>query len=101
AAEAIDIPLSSEAARFYKSGLPFLHDYFPFWMAALLGKLIILLIPILGLLYPMMRFLPRLYTSTRQYQPRDRCSICIARTRTAQRSLHRQRCLLQQPTCPI
>jgi TRAP-type uncharacterized transport system substrate-binding protein len=38
AAEAIDMPLSSEAARFYKSGLPFLHDYFPFWMAALLGK---------------------------------------------------------------
>jgi hypothetical protein len=55
------MPLSSEAARFYKSGLPFLHDYFPFWMAALLGKLIILLIPILGVLYPMMRFLPALY----------------------------------------
>jgi TRAP transporter TAXI family solute receptor len=61
AAEAIDMPLSSEAARFYKSGLPFLHDYFPFWMAALLGKLMILLIPILGVLYPMMRFLPALY----------------------------------------
>jgi TRAP transporter TAXI family solute receptor len=61
AAEAIDMPLSSEAARFYKSGLPFLHDYFPFWMAALLGKLTILLIPILGVLYPMMRFLPALY----------------------------------------
>jgi len=30
-------------------------------MAALLGKLIILLIPILGVLYPMMRFLPALY----------------------------------------
>jgi len=61
AAEAIDMPLSSEAARFYKSGPPFLHDYFPFWMAALLGKLIILLIPILAVLYPMMRFLPGLY----------------------------------------
>jgi len=61
AAEAINMPLSSEAARFYKSGPPFLHDYFPFWMAALLGKLIILLIPILGVLYPMIRFLPRLY----------------------------------------
>src|SRR5262249_49014364 len=60
-AEAIDTPLSSEAARFYKSGLPLLHDYFPFWMAALLGKLIILLIPILGVLYPMIRFLPGLY----------------------------------------
>jgi hypothetical protein len=61
AAEAIDIPLSDEALRFYKSGLPFLHEYFPFWMAALIGKLIILLIPILGLLYPMTRFLPSLY----------------------------------------
>jgi len=30
-------------------------------MAALIGKLIILLIPILGVLYPMVRFLPRLY----------------------------------------
>ena len=61
AAEAIDIPLSSEALRFYKSGPPFLHEYFPFWIAALTGKLIILLIPILGVLYPMMRSLPRLY----------------------------------------
>jgi TRAP-type uncharacterized transport system substrate-binding protein len=61
AAEAIDIPLSGEAVRFYKSGLPFLHDHFPFWMAALIGKLIILLIPILGVLYPMMRFFPRIY----------------------------------------
>src|SRR5262249_56214786 len=61
APEAIDIALSGEAQRFYKSGLPFLNDYFPFWMAALLGKLIVLLIPILGVLYPMVRFLPRLY----------------------------------------
>jgi len=61
AAEAVDIPLSNEAQRFYKSGPPFLDDYFPFWMVALIGKLIILLIPILGVLYPMMRFLPRLY----------------------------------------
>jgi TRAP transporter TAXI family solute receptor len=61
APEAVDLPLSSEALRFYKSGLPFLHEYFPFWMAALVGKLIILLIPILAVLYPMMRFLPRLY----------------------------------------
>lgn len=61
AAEASDIPLSSEAQRFYKSGLPFLHEYFPFWMAELIGKLMILLIPILGVLYPMTRFLPRVY----------------------------------------
>jgi hypothetical protein len=46
---------------FLQIGPAFLHEYFPFWMAALIGKLIILLIPILGLLYPMTRFLPRLY----------------------------------------
>jgi TRAP transporter TAXI family solute receptor len=61
AGEAVDVPLSSEAVRFYKSGLPFLHDYFPFWMAELMGKLIILLIPIVGVFYPMMRLLPRFY----------------------------------------
>src|SRR5262245_41311203 len=61
APEAVGIPLSNEALRFYKSGPPFLHDHFPFWMAALIGKLTILLIPILGVLYPMMRFLPSLY----------------------------------------
>jgi TRAP-type uncharacterized transport system substrate-binding protein len=61
AAEAIDIPLSNEALRFYKSGPPFPQDYLPFWMAVLTGKLIILLVPIFGVLYPMTQFLPRLY----------------------------------------
>jgi len=61
AAEAIDIPLSSEARQFYRSGPPFLRNYLPFWLATLLGKLIILLIPIVGVLYPMTQFLPRLY----------------------------------------
>jgi hypothetical protein len=61
AAEAIDVPLSSEAQRFYKSGLPLLHDYLPFWMATLSGRLIILLIPIFGVLYPVLRLLPQLY----------------------------------------
>ena len=53
--------MSEEAVRFYKSGPPLLHEYFPFWIAVLIGKVIILLIPILGVLYPMTRFLPRLY----------------------------------------
>jgi hypothetical protein len=61
APEPVGMALSSEALRFYKSGLPFLHEYFPFWMAALIGKLAILLIPIVGVLYPMTKLLPRLY----------------------------------------
>jgi hypothetical protein len=61
AAEAIEFPLSDEAFQFYKSGQPFLQHHLPFWMASLTGRLLILLIPIVGLLYPMTRFLPMLY----------------------------------------
>jgi TRAP transporter TAXI family solute receptor len=61
AAEGVELPLSSEALRFYKSGLPFLHEYFTFWMAELIGRLVIVLIPVFGVLLPMVHFLPRIY----------------------------------------
>ena len=53
--------MSGDALQFYKSGRPFLQNYLPFWMASLVGRLLILLIPIVGVLYPLMRFLPALY----------------------------------------
>ena len=49
--------LSGEAVQFYKSGQPFLQHNLPFWMASLVGRLLVLLIPIVAVLYPMMRFL--------------------------------------------
>jgi TRAP-type uncharacterized transport system substrate-binding protein len=61
AAEGTDLPLSDEAVQFYKSGLPLLQSHFPFWMASLIGRLLVLLVPILALLYPIMRLLPALY----------------------------------------
>ena len=61
AAEGIELPLSSEAVQFYKSGQPFLQHNLPFWMASLVGHLLVLLIPIVAVLYPLMRFLPALY----------------------------------------
>jgi TRAP transporter TAXI family solute receptor len=61
AAEGIELPLSNEAVQFYKSGQPFLQHNLPFWMASLAGRLLILLIPTVAVLYPMFRFLPGLY----------------------------------------
>jgi TRAP-type uncharacterized transport system substrate-binding protein len=61
AAEGTDVPLSDEAIQFYKSGRPFLQSNFPFWMASLIGRLIVVLIPIVTVLYPLMRFTPALY----------------------------------------
>ena len=61
AAEAIDLSLSPDALQYYRSGRPFLQNYLPFWMASLAARLLVLLIPILGLLYPVVRFLPLIY----------------------------------------
>ena len=60
-AEGVDLPLSDVAVQFYRSGQPFLQKALPFWMASLVGRLLLLLIPIFGVLYPMARFLPELY----------------------------------------
>ncbi|MFZ0425097.1 MAG: TAXI family TRAP transporter solute-binding subunit [Xanthobacteraceae bacterium] len=61
AAESIDIPLSDEAQRFYKSGLPFLQKYLPFWIATLVERMIVVFLPLAAFLYPMFKILPRLY----------------------------------------
>jgi TRAP-type uncharacterized transport system substrate-binding protein len=61
AAEAIDLPLSDSARQFYKSGRPFLQRYLPFWLAVLVGQLLILAIPVVGVLYPMLRLAPAAY----------------------------------------
>ena len=66
AAEPMDVPLSSDAQHFYKSGLPFLYRYLPFWLAVLVERLLLLLIPVVGLLYPLLRVLPALYFAAMQ-----------------------------------
>ena len=45
AGQGIELPLSSEAVHFYKSGQPFLQHNLPFWIASLVGRMLVLLIP--------------------------------------------------------
>jgi hypothetical protein len=61
AAESIDLPLSGEARRYYRSGRPFLQGYLPFWMATLVEKALVVLIPMILLLYPAFKLLPQAY----------------------------------------
>jgi TRAP transporter TAXI family solute receptor len=56
------LPLSSEAERFLKSGPPFLQRYLPFWLAVLVDRLFVLLLPVIALLIPLMRVAPALYS---------------------------------------
>lgn len=56
------LPLSPEAARYFKSGSPFLQRYLPFWLAVLIDRLIVLLVPIIALLIPLLKVAPAIYT---------------------------------------
>ncbi len=56
------LPLSPEASRYYKSGPSFLQRYLPFWLAVLLDRLVVLLVPIFALLIPLLRVAPAIYT---------------------------------------
>lgn len=61
AAESIDLPLSEEAQGFYKSGRPFLQAHLPFWIAALVERVLFVLIPLAAVVYPLFTFLPKIY----------------------------------------
>jgi hypothetical protein len=55
---AIDLALSAEARHYFKSGRPFLQRHLPFWAAAVLERLLLLLLPLLGIVIPLVRLAP-------------------------------------------
>ena len=55
-------PLSTEAARWFKSGRPFLQRYLPFWLANLFERLLVIIVPVIALMIPLMRLIPALYS---------------------------------------
>ncbi len=60
-ARQVDFPLSKEADRFYKSGTRLFQRYLPFWLATLIERTLVLLIPLVAIVLPVMRFAPVLY----------------------------------------
>lgn len=56
-----EMALSDEARRVYRSGTPFLQRYLPFWLATLADRMMVMLLPIVGVLLPMLRIGPMLY----------------------------------------
>jgi TRAP-type uncharacterized transport system substrate-binding protein len=61
AAEPMDLPLSGAARQYHRSGVPWLQRNLPFWLASLATQALILLVPIVGVIYPLFRLLPALY----------------------------------------
>ncbi len=54
-------PLAAEAERFYRSGVPFLQRYLPFWLANLFERMWPVLVTLVAVLLPLSRMLPPLY----------------------------------------
>jgi TRAP-type uncharacterized transport system substrate-binding protein len=61
AAERDDLVLSRAAESYYKSGTPFLQRHLPFWIAVALTQLGLVLLPVVGIAYPLLRGIPALY----------------------------------------
>lgn len=57
-----DVPVSRYAYEFYKSGQPFLMRSLPFWLAVLLSSWLVVLIPVVGIAYPLLRLAPAVYS---------------------------------------
>lgn len=53
--------ISDDATRYYKSGKSFVYRMLPFWLASLLDRTLVILLPIILLLIPGFRLVPLLY----------------------------------------
>jgi hypothetical protein len=49
------------AQRFYDSGPPLLQRYLPFWLAVLIDRLFVMLLPLIAVVIPLSKVLPALY----------------------------------------
>jgi hypothetical protein len=57
-----EYPISDDAARYYKSGKSFSYRHLPFWLATIVDRIVVVLIPALILLIPALRLIPGIYS---------------------------------------
>lgn len=55
-----EFPISDESVRYFKSGQPFLYRSLPFWLASVIERRLLILVPFAALLIGLLQALPRL-----------------------------------------
>lgn len=55
----VDLPVSADADRHMRFGPGFVHRYLPFWLATVVERTIVLVVPLLVLLIPLFNHLPQ------------------------------------------
>jgi TRAP-type uncharacterized transport system substrate-binding protein len=81
-----DFPISPDAERYYKSGEQFLYKRLPFWLASLLDRLLVVLLPLLVVIIPATRIAPALY----RWRVRSRIYRWYGALMTIERDMHSQ-----------
>src|SRR5512133_3740156 len=56
-----DLPLGADARRYYQSGKRWLFKVLPFWVATLVDRFLVVLLPLVLLLVPIVRVVPNVY----------------------------------------
>lgn len=56
-----DLPMSGQVRRYHELGAPLLQRYLPFWVANVADRLKVMLVPLLTLLFPLMKIVPPTY----------------------------------------
>jgi TRAP transporter TAXI family solute receptor len=57
-----EFPISEDARRYFSSGKGFFYRTFPFWLASLMDRLLVVVLPMIILLIPGLKLAPALYS---------------------------------------
>ena len=58
----VDFPLAEESRRYFKNGRPFFQRSLPFWLANLVERMMVMLVPVIAVMIPLFKILPWLWT---------------------------------------
>ncbi len=56
-----EYPMSEDAVRMYTTGTPFFQRLMPFWLASLIERMLIMIVPIATILLPLLKVGPMIY----------------------------------------
>jgi hypothetical protein len=57
----VDLPVSQDAVRHVRYGPNLLHRYLPFWVATFIERAVIIVVPLLVVVVPLLRYLPAFF----------------------------------------
>jgi hypothetical protein len=56
-----EFTISPDASRYYKSGKTFLYRWMPFWLASIVNRVLVVIVPTILVLVPTLRAIPAAY----------------------------------------